>query len=106
MGANDTAPARAPQASVIMARKATAATAAPSASGCGRRRSTIKAAMKASSAAAPTRCQVRLRTFGRSAMLAQTAPLTTSAATCGPAACRASSWMQPMPNAAAMPLIA
>ena len=62
--------------------------------------------MKANSAAAPTRCQVRDATFGRSAMLAQTAPLTTSAATCGPAISRASSWMQPMPSAASMPLIA
>ena len=39
-------------------------------------------------------------------MLAQTAPLTTSAATCGPASAMATSWMTPMPSATSMPLIA
>ena len=88
-----------------MARKATTTTTTPSASACWRSRSTASAASTLSSAAAPTRCQVRDGTFGRSAMLQLTAPLTTSAAACAPATSRVSSWMQPMPTAVPMPLM-
>ena len=104
---NDTAPARAPQASVIMPTKATAATAAPSAIGCALRTSTTSAASALRQAAALTRRQLRATVLGTSAMLAQTAPLATiSAAACGPARALATSWMAPMPSATSMPLIA
>jgi len=53
-----------------------------------------------------TRRQLRATVLGTSAMLAQTAPLTINAATCGPARALATTCTVPMPSATSMPLIA
>ena len=87
-----------------MAKKATIATAAPSRSGWPRSRSTTSAANALSSTATPTARQLRATLFGKSTMLVDTAPLTTSAATCSPATSVVSCWMQPMPSATSRPL--
>src|SRR5258706_7809846 len=70
MGANDTAPARAPHDMVIIATKAIAATPTPSAIGYGLRTATTSAATRLKAAAAATRCNVRDSVFGTSAQLA------------------------------------
>ena len=103
MGANDTAPARSPQAMVIIAMNATAATPAPRAAGCGCSSAADAEASTASSAAATTRCHVRPTVFGTSARLVHTAPLLASCAAVAPPSAANSSCTPPTPMATAMP---
>lgn len=100
IGANDTAPARRPQAIVIIAPKPSSAMPRPIAhgSGCSSRASTV--AHRLSMAATGTRLSVRDTVFGTSARLAHTVPPSASA----PASEPTSSWISPMPSAAARPL--
>ena len=106
IGANDTGPARGPQAIVIIATKAIAITPIPRAAGCAASSATSSAADDASTAAASTRCQVRPTVSGRSARLAQTAALPAICATAAPPRPPNSRWMTPIPVATAMPLTA
>src|SRR3954464_7446088 len=103
-GMNDSGPARRPQANAIIEQKDNATMVAPMAAPDSRSRPTRKALSRPASAPVPTRRQVRAGATGRSARLAQMAPVAADSAAHLPSASVTPISTNAMPRATAAPL--